>query len=121
MSLNEMLATWPRERLEKELAQQAKDNATLRERVARLECELFWLKVPLAAEPAAPTPISACWCHSCRPVTLADCRMVLCPTCGNKRCPRANDHRHDCTGSNLAGQPGSAYPGEWKLPGETPP
>ena len=36
--------------------------------------------------------------------------MVLCPTCGNKRCPHANDHRHACTGSNLPGQPGSAYP-----------
>jgi len=46
-----MLATWPRERLEKELAQQAKENAALRERVARLECEVFWLKVPAPALP----------------------------------------------------------------------
>jgi hypothetical protein len=256
MSLNEMLATWPRERLEKELAQQAKDNAALRERVARLECELFWLKVPAAQlderalmaaraegraeavliilsmepedalndcmagsgpcpatgeydthwddeklrakfmvgdstinmetkaelayyeyqearmvleyeamqrrEQAAPNfeawfsaaaaefkaydrdysrkvwavamlscraapapepnpPASTCWCHTCRPVTLDDCRMVLCPTCGNKRCPRANDHRHECTDSNEPGQAGSAYPAEWTLPGETPP
>lgn len=30
--------------LAKELAQQAKENAALRERVARLEVELFWLK-----------------------------------------------------------------------------
>jgi hypothetical protein len=35
--------------------------------------------------------------------------MLLCPTCGNKRCPHATDHRHECTGSNEAGQPGSIY------------
>jgi len=36
-------------------------------------------------------------------------RMILCPTCGNKRCPRASDHRLACTGSNEVGQPGSVY------------
>lgn len=36
-------------------------------------------------------------------------RMILCPTCGNKRCPHANDHRNPCTGSNDPDQPGSAY------------
>jgi len=56
MSLNEMLATWPRERLVKELAGQAKENAALRERVARLECEVFWLKVPAAQMEAWRTP-----------------------------------------------------------------
>ena len=35
-------------------------------------------------------------------------RMILCPTCGNKRCPHATDHRLDCTGSNDPGQAGSA-------------
>ena len=34
--------------------------------------------------------------------------MFLCPTCGNKRCPKATDHRNECTGSNKAGQKGSA-------------
>jgi len=43
---------------------------------------------------------------------LADCRMVLCPTCGNKRCPHANDHRNACTSSNAPGQPGSSYPAQ---------
>jgi hypothetical protein len=38
-------------------------------------------------------------------------RMIVCPTCGNKRCPKATDHRLDCTGSNEPGQPGSAYGG----------
>jgi hypothetical protein len=37
-------------------------------------------------------------------------RMIVCPKCGNKRCPKANDHRNECTGSNESGQPGSAYP-----------
>lgn len=37
------------------------------------------------------------------------CRMILCMKCGNKRCPHANDHRNECTGSNEPGQPGSAY------------
>ena len=36
--------------------------------------------------------------------------MLLCPTCGNKRCPKATDNALDCTGSNEPGQPGSAYP-----------
>lgn len=51
-----------------------------------------------------------CWCHTCRPVTMNDMRFVVCPECGNKRCPRANDHRNACTGSNAPGQDGSAYP-----------
>lgn len=51
-----------------------------------------------------------CWCRTCRPVTLNDMRFVVCPDFGNKRCPRANDHRNACTGSNEPGQEGSAYP-----------
>lgn len=35
--------------------------------------------------------------------------MVLCPTCGNKRCPHATDHENACTNSNEPGQPGSIY------------
>lgn len=35
--------------------------------------------------------------------------MVLCPTCGNKRCPHATDHDLACTNSNEPGQKGSAY------------
>ncbi|HGY6028012.1 TPA: hypothetical protein ACNV5P_004745 [Enterobacter asburiae] len=51
-----------------------------------------------------------CWCHTCRPVKISDMRFVVCPDCGNKRCPHANDHRNACTGSNETGQEGSAYP-----------
>lgn len=35
--------------------------------------------------------------------------MIVCATCGNKRCPHATDHNLECTGSNEAGQPGSRY------------
>lgn len=54
--------------------------------------------------------IPDCWCRTCRPVAINDMRFVVCPDCGNKRCPRANDHRNACTGSNEPGQEGSAYP-----------
>ena len=30
--------------------------------------------------------------------------MVVCSICGNKRCPHAEDHRFECTGSNEPGQ-----------------
>lgn len=51
----------------------------------------------------------ACWCETCRPITFSDMRMVICPTCGNKRCPHATFHGNACTGSNAPGQPGSSY------------
>ncbi|MCM7668181.1 hypothetical protein M8S60_00695 [Enterobacter asburiae] len=54
--------------------------------------------------------IPGCSCRTCRPVTMTDMRFVVCPDCGNKRCPHANDHRNACTGSNEPGQEGDAYP-----------
>ena len=57
-----------------------------------------------------PPENPGCWCRTCRPVVLNDMRFVVCPDCGNKRCPRASDHRNACTGSNEPGQEGSAYP-----------
>ena len=51
-----------------------------------------------------------CWCHKCEPATWGAMRMILCPTCGNKRCPKANDHNLACSGLNAKGQVGSAYP-----------
>lgn len=61
-----------------------------------------------------------CVCHRCirehqiespmmKGMPLSCCVMILCPTCGNKRCPHASDHDLDCTGSNEPGQPGSVY------------
>lgn len=74
--------------------------------------------------PATPQPQPkqrsvACECHRCikendlRDATgrlpLSLTKMILCPQCGNKRCPKASDHRLACTGSNDSGQPGSVY------------
>jgi hypothetical protein len=36
-------------------------------------------------------------------------QFIVCPTCGNKRCPGAKDHRNTCTNSNAPGQKGSMY------------
>jgi hypothetical protein len=60
---------------------------------------------------------AACECHRCikekdlcvNSIPLGSIKMILCPTCGNKRCPHASDHRLACTGSNESGQPGSVY------------
>lgn len=49
------------------------------------------------------------------PSFIAMRTMILCPECGNKRCPKATHHYHDCTGSNDSGQPGSAYPGRVEM------
>ncbi|WP_430871890.1 hypothetical protein [Escherichia coli] len=70
-----------------------------------------WNACRAAMLQAGNSPVTPdCWCHTCRPVTMSDMRFVVCPDCGNKRCPRANDHRNDCTGSNEPGHVGSAYP-----------
>ncbi|MCP6284996.1 DUF551 domain-containing protein [Klebsiella pneumoniae] len=89
-----------------------------------------WLACRDAMLAAAPQPQNApqnipeiipdCWCRTCRPVVLNDMRFVVCPDCGNKRCPRANDHRNACTGSNEPGQEGSAYPAAPQSPGSEP-
>ena len=79
----------------------------------RPECKCSGCKTTsrICAELSANSPANPnCWCRTCRPVVLNDMRFVACPDCGNKRCPRANDHRNSCTGSNEPGQEGSAYP-----------
>lgn len=57
-----------------------------------------------------------CWCYNCLkeikdergwPLTMST--FIVCPTCGNKRCPRSTDHNYDCTNSNEPGQEGSRY------------
>lgn len=75
-----------------------------------------------ADESTGPTSACSCWrCIEARErvsptVTTIDglvikgfLGMVLCARCGNKRCPHANDHDLECTGSNEPGQKGSAY------------
>lgn len=76
-----------------------------------------------ADQPSAPRtepPYVDCQnCHACLrgkkdeygfPATAT--RMIVCPECGNKRCPKASDHTLSCTGSNEPGQPGSIYPAD---------
>ena len=55
-------------------------------------------------------------CHKCLKGKIEDSgwptvstRMILCPTCGNKRCPKASNHKLKCTNSNKSGQKGSVY------------
>ena len=63
-----------------------------------------------------------CWCHKCNDRSVAlmldgtlaplgnlRIRMIVCPICGNKRCPHASDHELACTNSNEPGQKGSVY------------
>lgn len=79
----------------------------------RPECECPGCKATarICAELSANSSANPdCWCRTCRPVDLNDMRFIVCPDCGNKRCPRANDHRNACTGSNEPGQEGGAYP-----------
>ena len=89
----------------------------------RPECECPGCKATarICAELSANSSANpGCWCRTCRPVVLNDMRFVVCPDCGNKRCPRANDHRNACTGSNDPGQKGSAYPAAPQSPGSEP-
>jgi hypothetical protein len=68
----------------------------------------------------APRGRAGCSCRACIldrderiggiPAGQSGMRMIVCQKCGNKRCPHANDHRHECTNSNETGQHGSAYP-----------
>lgn len=100
------------------------DPASTANTIGETTCGVVALPAPggfgvVAARPRTPAEM-ACWCQTCRPITMDDMRMVLCPTCGNKRCPHANDHNNDCTDSNEPGQPGSSYPAR-PLPKETPP
>jgi hypothetical protein len=70
---------------------------------------------PAPAETKEPL---MCECHRCireqdirtaEGLPISASRMILCPICGNKRCPHASDHELACTGSNAPGQPGSVY------------
>jgi predicted nucleic-acid-binding Zn-ribbon protein len=74
-------------------------------------------------------PLTLCHCHKCKNVILAELDlsgktpseqmqamvelnvfiMILCPICGNKRCPHAANHDLNCSVSNDLGQTGSAY------------
>lgn len=60
--------------------------------------DAFWRYWHEQAEPQ-------CRCRACLAL-LAEpvVEFTVCPQCGNKRCPKADDHRNACTGSNEPGQ-----------------
>lgn len=72
--------------------------------IAEIRAIAEWQK--RCAEWVPPKEGEPCNCWEC-----AQCRRsaVSCPTCSNKRCPRATDHRNGCSGSNEPGQEGSRY------------
>jgi hypothetical protein len=53
----------------------------------------------------------ACYCYNCntQDTKYIMSTFIVCPSCGNKRCPHATDHNLACTRSNEPGQPGSRY------------
>jgi len=53
--------------------------------------------------------VPECSCHACLEKNNLPHRfmlMIVCPKCGNKRCPKAINCVHKCTGSNMPGQIG---------------
>lgn len=56
-------------------------------------------------------PVNKYCCHLCfnKSGQMFLDRMILCPECGNKRCPKATHHDLPCTKSNDLGQKGSIY------------
>ena len=82
-----------------------------------------WVPPPLPTEETRQDPIATglvanyrCWCYNCLkeikdarglPVTMST--FIVCPSCGNKRCPKASNHMLPCTNSNEPNQPGSVY------------
>ena len=63
-----------------------------------------------------PIDFPPCGCYSCMSkikdangISLTSYTFIVCPDCGNKRCPRATNHNLECTNSNNIGQEGSRY------------
>lgn len=72
-----------------------------------------WIKDTKEAQ--ADIDAGQCYCYNCNKDRLVNgvpfvmTRMIVCPNCGNKRCPHATDHNLECTKSNEPGQAGSRY------------
>ncbi len=78
----------------------------------------------LRAEVERLTAERNCPCRDCQMARLGPSvyptrrEMILCPRCGNKRCPHATNHNHACTDSNDPGQEGSEYQFAWSQQAE---
>lgn len=92
-------------RLGRALRLHAGHKVSLGARRALSELEgLLRIPAPSLLPPASwGTPLGSkgCTCRACNPKAWW---MVVCAVCGNKRCPRASDHRRKCSGSNDPGQ-----------------
>lgn len=63
----------------------------------------LWALLDAPEVPDVEPALSGCGCARCIDKTgwpMGFPHMVVCGTCGNKRCPHAGDHRADCTNSN---------------------
>lgn len=69
-------------------------------------CEVRY-RAMLAAAPTPPVAAQKCMCRACLTPVEHLGTFVVCSQCGNKRCPKADDHRNTCSGSNDPGQPAS--------------
>ena len=56
---------------------------------------------PVSSEGLGLAAVARCWCAKCRPVTLDDMRMIVCPSCGDKRCVHASDHTAPCAKDDI--------------------
>ena len=68
------------------------------------------------SHPSNTIDFPPCGCYNCMskvkdhnglPLTMST--FIVCPECGNKRCPKSTDHNLACTNSNKPGQKGSRY------------
>ena len=67
----------------------------------------------------SPIYARACWCRTCdhagKPGLSLGAALrigpefIVCPDCGNKRCPKGTNHELACTNSNELGQKGSEW------------
>lgn len=66
-------------------------------------------KLATGMQPSVPARLitqPTCWCQRCDlAVNLWRSRMSLCPSCGDKRCPRSLDHDKACVGPEREPQP----------------
>ena len=56
-----------------------------------------------------PSHLTRSCCYNHASIEQRMSFMILCPECGNKRCPKSTDCTLSCTGNNEPGQEGSRY------------
>lgn len=45
--------------------------------------------------------VARCWCAKCEPEDVFQQRMIVCPSCGDKRCVHARDHEAPCAKDDI--------------------